>query len=56
MQEKILSVFVDESGDFGSYESHTPYYLVSLVLHNQDVDISEDIKNTNPSIPGKCYG
>ncbi len=26
MSEKILSVFIDESGDFGPYESHVPYY------------------------------
>ena len=43
MSKNILSVFVDESGDFGSFESHTPYYLVSLILHNQSIDISEDI-------------
>lgn len=44
MSEKILSVFIDESGDFGPYESHTPYYLVSMILHNQTIDISKDIK------------
>lgn len=44
MSEKILSVFIDESGDFGPYESHSPYYLVSMVLHNQDNDLSEKIK------------
>lgn len=44
MSEKILSVFIDESGDFGSYESHAPYYLVAMVLHNQNIDISENIK------------
>ncbi|MBR6643709.1 MAG: DUF3800 domain-containing protein [Lachnospiraceae bacterium] len=43
MSEKILSVFIDESGDFGPYEAHSPYYLVSMVLHNQNIDISENI-------------
>ena len=38
-----LSVFIDESGDFGEFSPHTPYYLVSLVLHNQDKDISNHI-------------
>lgn len=28
MTNKILSVFIDESGDFGPYDSHAPYYLV----------------------------
>ena len=43
MAEKILSVFIDESGDFGPYESHAPYYLVAMVLHDQSVDITENI-------------
>ena len=55
MHEKILSVFVDESGDFGAYESHAPYYLVSLVLHNQDIDISEDIKNFDVHLSNLGY-
>ena len=44
MSEKILSVFIDESGDFGPYEVHAPYYLVSMILHNQNIDITENIK------------
>ncbi len=44
MSEKILSVFIDESGDFGPYDPHAPYYVVSMVLHNQNIDISENIK------------
>lgn len=44
MSEKILSIFIDESGDFGPYEAHVPYYFVSMVLHNQNIDISENIK------------
>lgn len=41
--DKILSVFIDESGDFGPYETHSPYYLVAMVLHYQGVDISGNI-------------
>lgn len=41
MAGKVLSVFIDESGDFGPYEAHSPYYLVAMVLHNQDIDISD---------------
>ena len=44
MSEMILSVFIDESGDFGPYEIHAPYYLVSMILHNQNIDITENIK------------
>ena len=43
MTEKTLSVFIDESGDFGPYETHSPYYLVSMVLHDQSIDISGNI-------------
>ena len=43
MSEKTLSVFVDESGDFGPHAPHSPYYLVAMILHSQDTDISENI-------------
>ena len=42
-----LSVFVDESGDFGDYEAHAPYYIVSLVFHNQSNCIDENIRILN---------
>ena len=32
-----LSIFVDESGDFGCYERHAPYYIVTMVLHDQRI-------------------
>ena len=41
---KELSIFVDESGDFGSYSKHAPYYIITMILHDQAVDISEHIK------------
>ena len=43
MRENILSVFVDESGDFGQYNPASPNYYVSMVLHEQRTDISENI-------------
>lgn len=43
MSEKTLSIFIDESGDFGSYTQHSPYYLVTMILHNQNTDISQNI-------------
>jgi alkylhydroperoxidase family enzyme len=58
-----LSVFIDESGDFGPYECHAPYYIITLVFHNQGNDISEQVShlrrhvveqgfvNATPSIP-----
>ena len=44
---KTLSGFIDESGDFGEYNDKAPYYMVAMVLHNQQVDISSDINNLN---------
>lgn len=40
---KELSIFVDESGDFGEYAQHSPYYIVSMILHDQENDISANI-------------
>ena len=39
-----LSVFVDESGDFGDYDYHAPYYIISLVLHDQSYDLSDELE------------
>ena len=41
---KTLSIFIDESGDFGEYDYRSPYYMVGIVLHDQQIDISSDIK------------
>jgi hypothetical protein len=41
---KELSIFVDESGDFGEYDYHAPFYIISMVLHDQSVDIDNDLK------------
>lgn len=40
---KELSIFVDESGDFGSYDFHSPFYMLTMVFHDQSIDISPDI-------------
>lgn len=41
---KDISIFIDESGDFGEYQIHSPFYIISLVLHEQKNDISSLIK------------
>lgn len=38
-----LSIFVDESGDFGTYEQHSPFYLFTLVFHKQSSSIEKQI-------------
>jgi len=42
-----LSVFVDESGYFGKQNSHNPYYIVSIVFHDQAKGISESVARLN---------
>ena len=43
MAQKILSCFIDESGDFGPYDFRSPFYYVALVLHEQQDAIEEKI-------------
>lgn len=40
---KELSIFVDESGDFGTYEPHSPFYIFTLVFHDQCQAIDEPL-------------
>ena len=43
MGDKKLSIFIDESGDFGPFAPHSPYYIVSMALHDQALDIKENV-------------
>ena len=45
-----LSIFVDESGDFGEYSSNSPYYLVTFVIHEQNNSITQQIDRLNECI------
>ena len=40
---KELGIFIDESGDFGDYDFHSPYYIISMVFHDQTTDLSSPI-------------
>jgi len=51
-----LSIFVDESGDFGAFEKHAPYYLITMVFHNQSADLSPNIHALNLSLSLLGYG
>ena len=44
---KELSIFIDESGDFGDYSPHSPYYIITMVFHQQDEDIKQSISKLN---------
>ena len=52
---KELSIFVDESGDFGEFAQHSPYYILTMILHDQDDDISRDIAKLNDEIRNVGY-
>lgn len=55
MSEKVLSFFIDESGDFGPYDYHAPFYLVTMVLHDQDIDISRNIDDLESHLRNLGY-
>ena len=40
-----VSVFMDESGDFGPYSPHSPYYIITLLFHDQSKDISSQVEH-----------
>ncbi len=47
---KELSVFIDESGDFGEIKERPAYYLVTFVFHNQEHIIDEQVKKLEKSV------
>ena len=49
MMSRRLSIFIDESGDFGDLQSHSPYYLVTMLFHNQadSIDLDNSILDAN---------
>ena len=40
---KELSIFIDESGDFGTYNNNKSYYITTFVFHNQQYNINDNI-------------
>ncbi len=44
---KELSIFIDESGDFGRYDYHSPYYIISMIMHDQSVNLSPELNKLN---------
>ena len=47
---KELSIFIDESGDFGEYSPHSPYYIITMVFHDQTADIQNEIAHLNTEL------
>jgi len=55
VKKETLSIFVDESGDFGAFAKHSPYYIVTLVLHDQSVPLREEIDKLERRIQEKGF-
>ena len=47
---KELSIFIDESGDFGEYDFHSPYYIITMVFHDQSNSIESEISKLNQEL------
>lgn len=47
---KELSIFIDESGDFGEVKERPAYYLVTFVFHNQDNSIEQQVSKLEESV------
>lgn len=43
MMKKTLSIFVDESGRFQYPDLASRFYIVSMVLHDQDIDLNPEL-------------
>ena len=55
-----LSVFVDESGRFLHPDDSSRFYILSMVFHDQSVDISREIavlerSDTEIGLQGHCF-
>lgn len=47
---KELSIFIDESGDFGEYTPHSPYYIITMIFHDQEENIQPSIEKLNKEL------
>ena len=60
LPKPILSVFVDESGNFKFPDSECRFYILTLLFHDQSVDISPEIRRLEQSddkigLVGHCF-
>ncbi len=50
---KELSIFIDESGDFGEIKERPAYYLVTFVFHDQNSHINQQVSKLEESRAAK---
>lgn len=53
--QKRLSIFIDESGDFGKYDKNSPYYLVTMIFHDQSQSIAEQLVRLDESLRNRNH-
>ena len=53
--DKTLSILIDESGDFGKFDSKDPNYHVVMVIHEQQDDITDRVKTFNRTLSDRGY-
>lgn len=53
--DKTLSILIDESGDFGKFDSKDPNYHVVMVIHEQQDDITDRVKTFNRTLNDRGY-
>jgi hypothetical protein len=53
---KELSIFIDESGDFGTMKERPSYYLVTFVFHNQGNSIEQQVEKLEESVRNAGFG
>lgn len=51
-----LSIFIDESGDVGEYKAHSPYYIITMVFHDQNEDLSQYLNTLDSELGNLGFG
>lgn len=52
---KYLSIFIDESGDFGKYDRNAPFYMVTMLFHDQSQNIAEEITGLDEGLAARGF-
>lgn len=50
-----LSIFIDESGDFGELKEKPSYYLVTMIFHEQNESIEDEIRRFDANVRESGY-
>lgn len=50
-----LSIFIDESGDFGKYSYNSPFYLITFIFHDQKYSVSNSVRQLEQALSLSGY-